>query len=63
MITDDGLMINPQTGQPSTGMTDFDAFVYALKNGFGKTGEHMGGIKDQPEVFSADMVSFFKENL
>ena len=63
MITDDGLMIHPETGEPSKEMTDFDAFVFALKSGFGKTGAHMGGIKDQPEVFSADMISFFKENL
>ena len=63
MITDDGLMIHPETREPSKEMTDFDAFVFALKAGFGKTGAHMGGIKDQPEVFSADMINFFKENL
>ncbi|HJP16037.1 MAG TPA: dienelactone hydrolase family protein [Acidimicrobiales bacterium] len=63
MITDDGLMIHPETGQPSKEMTDFDAFVFALKSGFGKTGAHMGGIKNQPEIFSADMIDFFKENL
>ena len=63
MITDDGSMIDPQTGQPSTGMTDFDAFVSALKNGFGKTGAHMGGIKNQPEIFSTDMINFFGKNL
>ena len=63
MITDDGLMFHPETREPSKEMTDFDAFVFALKAGFGKTGAHMGGIKDQPEVFSADMINFFKENL
>ena len=60
LLGDDGTMIEPRTGEADPASTDHDLFVAAMKAGFGRQGARMGGISDQPELFTADMVGFHR---
>ena len=59
-IAADGALIDPLTGRPDPTRVDYDTFVYALKSGYGRRGAHMGGSGDQPALFRADMIAFWK---
>ena len=56
-------MIDPQTQQANPDLIDYDIFVYAMKQGYGRLGADLGGIGDQPEIFKKDMLDFYAQNL
>ena len=58
MLTDDGSMVDPWTGQADPATVDMDIFVRAVEGGFGVRGAHIGGEGDQPELFREDMLAF-----
>lgn len=57
-LADDGAMIDPYVGTPDPALTDYDVFVSAAKRGFGVKGARIGGIDDQPALFTEDMLAF-----
>lgn len=59
MIADDGSLIDPITGQGDPDRTDRDVFLGSLARGWGRRGAAIGGVGDEPAVFTADMVDFF----
>ena len=60
MLADDGSMILPSVGEPDPAATDRDAFVAAIEGGHGRLGAAIGGVGDQPEQFTADMLDFHR---
>lgn len=58
MLADDGAMILPGTDAPDPDLTDRDAFVAAIKSGFGRQGAAIGGAGEQPALFRDDMLRF-----
>ena len=60
MLDDDGSMILPTVGEPDPAATDRDAFVAAIKGGHGRLGAAIGGVDDQPQLFTADMLAFHR---
>lgn len=60
LLTGDGAMIDPWTGAADPSLTDRDLFVAGMKAGFGQRGARMGGVGDQPDLFTADMVGFHR---
>lgn len=57
-VTDDGVLVDPWTGEARAHATDRDLAVAALKAGFGRNGASIGGMGDQPDLFEADMLAF-----
>lgn len=57
-LADDGAMIDPVVGEPDPSLTDLELFLAAIDRGFGQKGAHIGGIDDQPDLFTADMLAF-----
>ena len=60
MLADDGSMILPGASEPDPAATDRDAFVAAIKGGHGRVGAAIGGVDDQPALFTADMLNFHR---
>lgn len=60
MLADDGSMILPTVGEPDPAATDRDAFLAAIKGGHGHFGATIGGVGDQPALFTADMLAFHR---
>ncbi|MEM8705200.1 MAG: dienelactone hydrolase family protein [Actinomycetota bacterium] len=60
MLADDGSMILPTVGEPDPSATDRDAFIAAVNSGHGHLGAAIGGVDDQPERFTADMLAFHR---
>ena len=57
-LADDGAMVDPHTNEPDPTLTDLDVFVAAANAGFARQGASIGGVGDQPDVFTADMLAF-----
>ena len=62
-LEDSGAMIDPETKQPNADLVDYDIFVHAMKQGYGRLGADIGGIGDQPEIFKKDMLEFYSQCL
>ena len=62
-LEDSGAMIDPETKQPNADLVDYDIFVHAMKQGYGRLGADIGGIGDQPEIFKKDMLGFYSQCL
>ena len=62
-LEDDGAMIDPQTQQANPDLVDYDIFVHAMKQGYGRLGADLGGTGDQPEIFKKDMLNFYAQHL
>ncbi|MEK9525921.1 MAG: hypothetical protein VWZ83_05880, partial [Acidimicrobiaceae bacterium] len=60
MLDDDGAMILPTAGAPDPTITDRDAFVAAISGGHGRLGAAIGGVGQQPALFTADMLAFHR---
>ena len=60
MLDDDGAMILPTVGVPDPTITDRDAFVAAISGGHGRLGAAIGGVGQQPALFTADMLAFHR---
>lgn len=60
MLADDGAMVLPSVGLPDPATTDRDAFIAAVKAGHGHFGAAIGGVGDQPALFTADMLDFHR---
>jgi dienelactone hydrolase len=60
MLDDDGAMILPTVGAPDPTITDRDAFVAAISGGHGRLGAAIGGVGQQPALFTADMLAFHR---
>lgn len=58
MLSDDGSMVDPWTGEADPGSVDADMFVAAVDGGFGVRGARIGGADGQPELFREDMLTF-----
>jgi len=58
MLTDDGAMIDPTTGEADPALTDRDVFIASAKRGFAVKGASIGGVGDEPDIFEADMIAF-----
>ena len=56
-------MIDPQTQEANPDLVDYDIFVYAMKQGYGRLGADLGGTGDQPEIFKKDMLNFYAQHL
>jgi len=61
-LTPDGSMIDPYSGSVSSVETDRTYFLKAVEAGHGRRGAHIGGTKEQQEVFRSDMLAFHKSN-
>ena len=62
-LEDSGKMIHPETKQGDPDLVDYDIFVHAMKQGYGRLGADIGGIDDQPEIFKKDMLKFYSQHL
>ena len=62
-LEDDGAMIDPQTQKANQDLVDYDIFVHAMKQGYGRLGADLGGIGEQPEIFKKDMLDFYSQHL
>jgi dienelactone hydrolase len=62
-LEDDGAMLDPQTQEANPDLVDYDIFVHAMKQGYGRLGADLGGIGDQPEKFKKDMLDFYAQHL
>ncbi|MEM9464087.1 MAG: dienelactone hydrolase family protein [Actinomycetota bacterium] len=60
MLADDGAMVLPTIGEPDPDATDRDAFVAAIQGGHGRLGAAIGGVDDQPALFTDDMLAFHR---
>ena len=60
MLDDDGAMILPTVGAPDPTITDRDAFIAAISGGHGRLGAAIGGVGQQPALFTADMLAFHR---
>ena len=58
-IKHDGAMIDPRRGKADPALTDRDVFLASVAGGHGRRGAAIGGEGDQPDLFRADMLSFF----
>jgi hypothetical protein len=62
-LEDSGEMIHPETKQANPDLVDYDIFVHAMKQGYGRLGADIGGIDGQPEIFKKDMIEFYSQHL
>ena len=62
-LEDSGEMIHPETKQANRDLVDYDIFVHAMKQGYGRLGADIGGIDGQPEIFKKDMIEFYSQHL
>ncbi len=62
-LDDSGAMIHPETRQADPDLVDYDIFVHAMKQGYGRLGADIGGIDGQPEIFKKDMLEFYSQHL
>lgn len=60
-ITNDGSMIHPVTGIPSSTALDRDLMMWAIRAGYGVRGVHYGGADGSADLFKEDMQRFWKE--
>lgn len=58
MISNDGAMINPVTGEADSDMTDRDVFLGSIRRGWGRRGAAIGGVDQEPALFTQDMLEF-----
>ena len=60
MLADDGAMILPSVGEPDPTATDRDAFMAGIRAGHGRRGAAIGGVGDEPALFTQDMLTFHR---
>ena len=60
MLADDGAMILPSVGEPDPTATDRDAFMAGIRAGHGRRGAAIGGVGDEPALFTEDMLTFHR---
>ncbi|HAB57283.1 MAG TPA: hypothetical protein DCE75_04440 [Acidimicrobiaceae bacterium] len=60
MLDNNGAMILPIVGAPDPTITDRDAFVASISGGHGRLGAAIGGVGEQPGLFTADMLAFHR---
>ena len=54
------ILAMPTVGVPDPTITDRDAFVAAISGGHGRLGAAIGGVGQQPALFTADMLAFHR---
>jgi dienelactone hydrolase len=59
-VADDGAFIHPTRDAGDPSLCDRDLMVYALKSGYGRKGAKIGSRPGEAELFSADMLAFWR---
>jgi dienelactone hydrolase len=59
-VADDGAFIHPTRDDGDPSLCDRDLMVYALKSGYGQKGAKIGSRPGEAELFSADMLAFWR---
>lgn len=62
-VADDGAFIHPLDDKPNPLLMDRDLMVYGLKAGYGRKGARIGSRDGESELFTTDMLAFWKSAL
>ena len=61
MLGDDGAMIDPVSGVADPSLTDRELFRASVARGWGRRGAAIGGVGDEPALFTEDMLAFHSQ--
>jgi dienelactone hydrolase len=62
-IDEHGAFVHPLTGEADPALKDRDLMVYGMKAGYGRRGARIGSNAGEAQLFSEDMLSFWREVL